>query len=141
MVQQQTRACTKQAPPALPPHTQPTHNLLPSRVDRWDAWLAGDLEGAQAVVRCACAASEPAFAEELILKAGFSCGSDLQGGGDGELEGVRFLIATRRKQKIAKYWLFYSLTAVRRPFVSTFSSFLFSLPTPPPPPLGVFYSS
>ncbi|CAM9612596.1 unnamed protein product [Scytosiphon promiscuus] len=42
-------------------------------VDTWDSWLASDLEGAQAVVRCACAASEPAFAEELIAKAGFSC--------------------------------------------------------------------
>eukprot|EP00752_Nemacystus_decipiens_P004542 g4146.t1 len=51
-------------------------------VERWDAWLEGDLEGAQAVVRCACAASEPAFAEALITKAGFSCGS-----GVGELEG------------------------------------------------------
>eukprot|EP00903_Cladosiphon_okamuranus_P009791 g9308.t1 len=53
-------------------------------VERWDAWLGGDLEGAQAVVRCACAASEPAFAEELIVKAGFSCGKE--GGGGGELE-------------------------------------------------------
>ncbi|CBJ27669.1 YihA4, YihA/EngB-like GTPase [Ectocarpus siliculosus] len=42
--------------------------------EQWDAWLARHLDGAQAVVRCACAASEAAFAEELIAKAGFSCG-------------------------------------------------------------------
>ncbi|CAM9284812.1 unnamed protein product [Ectocarpus sp. 12 AP-2014] len=42
--------------------------------EQWDAWLASDLDGAQAVIRCACAASEAAFAEELIAKAGFSCG-------------------------------------------------------------------
>ncbi|CAN0076461.1 unnamed protein product [Ectocarpus fasciculatus] len=41
--------------------------------EQWDAWLASDLDGAQAVVRCACAASEAAFAEELVVKAGFSC--------------------------------------------------------------------
>ena len=54
------------------------------RVEQWDAWLAKDLEGAQTVIRCACAASEPALAEELIVKAGFSCGVV------DELTGVRF---------------------------------------------------
>ena len=60
-------------------------NTIPfvSRVGHWDAWLANDLEGAQAVIRCACAASEPVLAEELIVKAGFSCG------GANEPTGVR----------------------------------------------------
>lgn len=49
------------------------HSLIP-RMEQWDAWLASDLEGAQAIVRCACAASEPALAEELVVKAGFACG-------------------------------------------------------------------
>lgn len=51
------------------------------RSEKWDAWLANDLDGAQAVIRCACAASEPALAEEMIAKANFSCGAaeDLTG--------------------------------------------------------------
>lgn len=52
-------------------------------MEQWDAWLANDLEGAQTVIRCACAASEPALAEELVVKAGFSCGAA------DELAGVR----------------------------------------------------
>ncbi|CAN0364716.1 unnamed protein product [Ascophyllum nodosum] len=51
-------------------------------VGHWDAWLANDLEGAQAVIRCACAASEPVLAEELIVKAGFSCGGVNEPTGD-----------------------------------------------------------
>ena len=89
MKAQQTRACAEAQPPY--PHTHITTTSF--RVERWDAWLEGDLEGAQAVVRCACAASEPAFAEELITKAGFSCRSE--GGGGGELEGVsQSIVAT-----------------------------------------------
>lgn len=49
------------------------------------------------MVRCACAASEPAFAEELVSKAGFSCcRNEKEGGGDGELEGVSFVFIVAR---------------------------------------------
>lgn len=54
-------------------------SLLPPRVEQWDAWLASDLEGAQAVVRAACAASEPSLAAGLVAKARFSCGDELEG--------------------------------------------------------------
>lgn len=127
------------------PHTLRTHNHNHGhqsrslfRAERWDAWLEEDLEGAQAVVRCACAASEPAFAEELISKAGFACGSG-EGGG-GELEGVSFV--DRRTARAASGSCIPSTYDIR--FVSTgtsLSSCRSRLPLPhfatepPPPPL------
>lgn len=61
-------------------------------MDQWEAWLADDLEGAQAVVRCACAASEPVLAEEVVVKAGFWCSAA------SELTGVRGITKLRRAQ-------------------------------------------
>lgn len=54
-------------------------------MEQWDAWMASDLTGAQLVLRNACAAGEPALAEGLAAKGGFSCNTT------DALEGVSML--------------------------------------------------